>query len=124
MDWSETVRRAAILAEATGHITFDQLNELIPPDAEAEDIDSLIAELSARGIWVAGEQTSSNAGSTLSCSFCGKAQSEVLQLIAGPDAFICNECVQLCVGLIDTQNPGWLDQHRQFLATLPLKPQD
>jgi ATP-dependent Clp protease ATP-binding subunit ClpX len=28
------------------------------------------------------------------CSFCGKAPNEVEQLLAGPDAFICNECVE------------------------------
>jgi ATP-dependent protease Clp ATPase subunit len=48
---------------------------------------------------------------------------DVLQLIAGPRVFICNECVQLCVGLVATQNPDWLEPHRQFLTTLPLKPQ-
>ncbi len=30
------------------------------------------------------------------CSFCGKEQSEVNRLIAGPGVFICDECVQLC----------------------------
>ena len=30
------------------------------------------------------------------CSFCGKPQSEVERLIAGPGVFICNECVELC----------------------------
>ena len=29
------------------------------------------------------------------CSFCGKSQAEVERLIAGPSAFICNECVTL-----------------------------
>jgi ClpX C4-type zinc finger protein len=124
MDWSETVRRASVLAEQTGHITFDQLDALMPPGVEATDIENLMAELSASGIRIADERTSSMPGSAWSCSFCGKAQSDVLQLIAGPDAFICNECVQLCVGIVATQNPGWLDQHRQFLTTLPLKPQD
>lgn len=32
----------------------------------------------------------------LSCSFCGKFQVEVKKLIAGPNAYICNECVMLC----------------------------
>ena len=31
-----------------------------------------------------------------SCSFCGKSQEEVDKLIAGPDVFICDECVALC----------------------------
>lgn len=30
------------------------------------------------------------------CSFCGKSQHEVRKLVAGPTAFICNECVNLC----------------------------
>jgi ATP-dependent protease Clp ATPase subunit len=35
------------------------------------------------------------------CSFCGKAQTEVKTLIAGPGLFICDECVQLCQAIID-----------------------
>jgi ATP-dependent Clp protease ATP-binding subunit ClpX len=30
------------------------------------------------------------------CSFCGKNQEEVEKLIAGPDVFICDECIELC----------------------------
>jgi hypothetical protein len=59
------------------------------------------------------------ASSEISCSYCRKTAPEVLQMIAGWDgAFICNECVQLCVGSIAAQNPEWLEQHRQFLAPL------
>ena len=36
------------------------------------------------------------------CSFCGKTQSEVGKLIAGEDAFICNECVDVCMDLVQT----------------------
>jgi len=32
----------------------------------------------------------------LLCSFCGKGKDEVKQLIAGPNMFICNECVAIC----------------------------
>lgn len=39
------------------------------------------------------------------CSFCGKAQNEVKQLIAGPNAFICNECVDLCSEVIRESKP-------------------
>jgi hypothetical protein len=39
-----------------------------------------------------------------------KAQSDVLQLSAGPGSFICNECVQLCVGIIANQNPDCLNR--------------
>jgi ATP-dependent Clp protease ATP-binding subunit ClpX len=32
----------------------------------------------------------------LKCSFCGKTQDQVKKLIAGPEVFICDECVELC----------------------------
>ncbi len=59
MDWSETVRRATILAHEKGHITFDQLNELIPHEVEPEDIESLMAELDARGVQITDERAPS-----------------------------------------------------------------
>ena len=34
------------------------------------------------------------------CSFCGKNQSEVKKLIAGPSVYICDECVSLCNDII------------------------
>ena len=35
------------------------------------------------------------------CSFCGKDQEAVDRIIAGPGAYICNECVQLCMSILD-----------------------
>lgn len=40
----------------------------------------------------------------LCCSFCGKTQDEVDRLIAGPDVYICNECVYLCDEIISQDN--------------------
>jgi hypothetical protein len=34
------------------------------------------------------------------CSFCGKSNFEVKRMISGPNVFICNECVQLCLGVL------------------------
>ncbi len=39
-------------------------------------------------------------GKLHSCSFCGKQQNEVERLIAGPGAYICNECVHLCADIL------------------------
>ena len=36
----------------------------------------------------------------LRCSFCGKGQNEVKELIAGPKVYICGECVALCVAIL------------------------
>ena len=30
------------------------------------------------------------------CSFCGRSQKEVRRIIAGPGAYICNECIEIC----------------------------
>ena len=38
------------------------------------------------------------------CSFCGKSANEVDRLIAGPDAFICNECIDLCSSIIQRED--------------------
>lgn len=36
----------------------------------------------------------------LRCSFCGKPQSEVKRLVAGPGVYICDECVEMCMDII------------------------
>jgi len=48
----------------------------------------------------------------LNCSFCGKEQAKVKKLIAGPNIYICNECVDLCNDILieeekvtETQSP-------------------
>lgn len=41
------------------------------------------------------------------CSFCGKKESEVLRLISGDNVFICNECIQICNGIL---NESFVDE--------------
>ncbi|MEG0752483.1 MAG: ATP-dependent Clp protease ATP-binding subunit ClpX [Angelakisella sp.] len=41
----------------------------------------------------------------LRCSFCGKLQEQVDRMIAGPGVSICNECVELCLAVLDEQSP-------------------
>ncbi|MCC6220715.1 MAG: ATP-dependent Clp protease ATP-binding subunit ClpX, partial [Deltaproteobacteria bacterium] len=43
---------------------------------------------------------SNRSQSSLVCSFCGKNQEEVRKLIAGPDVYICDECIDLCNDII------------------------
>ncbi len=57
----------------------------------------------------------------VSCSFCYKTQDQVEKLIAGPNVYICNECIDLCCSIIESE-PG----HRHSdadLTDLP-KPQE
>ena len=37
------------------------------------------------------------------CSFCGKAQENVKKIVAGPGVYICDECVELCTSIIETE---------------------
>jgi ATP-dependent Clp protease ATP-binding subunit ClpX len=37
------------------------------------------------------------------CSFCGKSQDQVERLIAGPSAYICNECVRVCLDILSDE---------------------
>lgn len=39
----------------------------------------------------------------LHCSFCGKPASAVHKLIAGPDVYICDECIQVCQSILDEE---------------------
>ena len=45
---------------------------------------------------------------SIRCSFCGKHQDQVSRIIAGPGAYICNECVALCNSILDN---GDYDDH-------------
>ena len=38
---------------------------------------------------------------SIRCSFCGKRETQVERLIAGPGVYICSECVQACIELLD-----------------------
>jgi ATP-dependent Clp protease ATP-binding subunit ClpX len=42
---------------------------------------------------------------TLTCSFCHKSQREVDKIIAGPNVYICSECIRLCMDIIRENTP-------------------
>jgi ATP-dependent Clp protease ATP-binding subunit ClpX len=44
-----------------------------------------------------------NDDTRLKCSFCGKSQDQVKKLIAGPEVYICDECVDLCNEILDEE---------------------
>jgi ATP-dependent Clp protease ATP-binding subunit ClpX len=54
---------------------------------------------------------------TLYCSFCGKSQHEVRKLIAGPNVFICNECVELCTDIIREEDKSSLVRTGEGIPT-------
>ncbi|MGM9531448.1 ATP-dependent Clp protease ATP-binding subunit ClpX, partial [Intestinibacter sp.] len=46
----------------------------------------------------------------LKCSFCGKTQDQVRRLIAGPNVYICDECVELCDEIIQEEMEETLEE--------------
>ena len=51
------------------------------------------------------------------CSFCYKTQDQVRRLVAGPDVYICDECIKLCYDIIaDDVTPH---EHRRARFALP-----
>src|SRR5690554_114430 len=52
----------------------------------------------------------------LRCSFCGKPQDQVKRLIAGPNVYICNECIELCQEIIEEE---FLDSFDYEMKELP-----
>ncbi|MEG1686464.1 MAG: ClpX C4-type zinc finger protein, partial [Angelakisella sp.] len=55
----------------------------------------------------------------LRCSFCGKLQEQVDRMIAGPGVSICNECVELCLAVLDEQHPEKKPVHQEIDITIP-----
>ena len=61
----------------------------------------------------------------LECSFCGKKRNDVRKLIAGPDAYICNECVSISNKIINEEfyddDLGIFDEENiPLLTTVPV----
>lgn len=65
--------------------------EDVPPDHAEEDTGA------------AGGPPAEAGAQPLRCSFCSKSQREVRKLIAGPAVYICDECVYLCVDILNEE---------------------
>jgi len=53
---------------------------------------------------------------TLHCSFCGKPQHQVRKLVAGPDVFICDECIDICGEIVDEESGETVDGVTEQIA--------
>jgi ATP-dependent Clp protease ATP-binding subunit ClpX len=54
----------------------------------------------------------------LKCSFCGKSQEQVRKLVAGPGVYICDECIELCMEIVEEE----LGHEEEFELTEVPKP--
>ncbi|MFW5488338.1 MAG: ATP-dependent Clp protease ATP-binding subunit ClpX [Desulfovibrio sp.] len=57
----------------------------------------------------------------LRCTFCNKSQDEVQRLIAGPDVYICDECVALCNEIIAQENMTEVKEDAELLPPSQIK---
>lgn len=57
------------------------------------------------------------------CSFCGKEQAEVAKLIAGPQVYICDECIDLCNDIVKDEDAAQVSDEESVVAA-SLKPMD
>jgi ATP-dependent Clp protease ATP-binding subunit ClpX len=64
-----------------------------------------------------------NNGPDCICSFCGKDQEEVGKLIAGPDVFICDECIELCNEIVNDKDSPEMDETDES-RRVSLKPKE
>lgn len=64
---------------------------------------------------------SKNNNQNIRCSFCGKAQEMVKRIVAGPNAFICDECITICNNIIEDEqyedNLGYEDVKSEDIPT-------
>src|SRR5215475_2545914 len=65
------------------------------------DMNRVLARIASQIVsWHGGRQTMRQSVDKLRCSFCGKSQSVVKKLVAGPSVNICNECIDICSEIV------------------------
>lgn len=58
----------------------------------------------------------------LKCSFCGKSQEQVKRLIAGPNVYICDECIELCQEIIEEEFEDSIElEMKELLKPMEIK---
>jgi hypothetical protein len=87
------------LADQGVELTHSRSLELIAQAFGYDNWNILAAKIEAARPAPAAEKRPGD--ETLHCSFCGKSQRDVKTLIAGPDTFICNECVAICDDVLE-----------------------
>ena len=87
------------LADHGLDLTHSQSLELIAQTFGYDNWNILAAKIEATRPAPAAEKRPDD--ETLHCSFCAKSQHDVKLLIAGPNSFICNECVAICDNVVE-----------------------
>ncbi len=108
--------------EASFQKDYDDLLQFL--DASEYAFEKIHAEQLVHDLWrsfLAGEDPELEdydysfqikASLPLTCSFCGKDQKQVEKIIAGPNCYICNECVNLCNDIIASDGEAPSEKER------------
>ena len=62
-------------------------------------------------------QKEGNPSKIITCSFCGKTRNSVRKIIAGPNVYICDECIDLCNDILGGEYPN----HKNLVKKEPRK---
>lgn len=66
-----------------------------------------------------------NGNGVFRCSFCNKTDNEVTRMFSGAGAYICDECIELCYHLINSDDDGFVHKHGKKCKKLNmLKPKE
>ena len=60
----------------------------------------------------------------IKCSFCGSPQERVRKIIAGPGVYICDECINLCNGILENDNDDYEDEEEMTENKKIISPQE
>lgn len=63
--------------------------------------------------------TKKNTSDEILCSFCGRNEDAVEKLISGPNAYICDKCVNLCTGILEKRKPAAEDKNFDYKVLKP-----
>lgn len=81
--------------------TIERVRKIVSTPSERENDGSTFRDSAEQ--WIRRIYREADAGGVL-CCFCEKDRSEVAKLIAGPEGYICDECVRLCMRILDDES--------------------
>jgi hypothetical protein len=103
------IKQLIARGRSRGYVTREELNAILGGHAvTSKQIEETMAQISELGITVRDEEHPTHPPD-IKCAFCGVAAPEISRemFIAGPTAFICRFCVEICVTCFSEQDAEW-----------------
>jgi ATP-dependent protease Clp ATPase subunit len=87
--------------------TPQEIHRLLEMGRFTEQEKKVLRRMTRRAVyyWTAGEDDVRQAARRIfhECSFCEKSHNQVRRLVAGPGVYICNECIELCIEIMEEE---------------------